>query len=209
MLSLVKPFTMRKKIYFTIAIFFSVLQLSAQFQKKQIYFDLTGEKRIVRYSTNGLRPSVSVGLGDHSSIGVYVDYTKYKEWNYPNLKGYTENYGVGVFYDYYRFFKGSNKWGWFADADLSFSQFRTFDKTSGASVINGKYNQVTLSLAPGIFFKLSPSVILHADIGGLNIFHNYRYDFLNFSSNFATQVNLGIRISPGNRDKKKSNKSLY
>lgn len=199
---------MRKKIYFTITIFFSVLQLSAQFQKKQIYFDLTGEKRIISYSTNGLRPSVSVGLGDHSAIGVYFDYTKYKEWNYSNLNGYTENYGVGVFYNYYRFFKGSTKWGWFGSADLSFSQFRVYQKTSGSPALNNQYNQVRFSLTPGIFFKLSPAVMLHADIGSLYLYHDH-HEFLNVQSNFATQINVGIRISPGNRDKKKSSKSLY
>jgi hypothetical protein len=198
---------MRKKIYLSLAIIFSVLQLSAQFQKKQIYFDLTGEKRVIRYSTNGLRPSVSIGLSDHSSIGVYFDYTKSKEWVYPNVNGYMENKGVGVFYNYYRFFKGSTKWGWFGSADLSFTQIRAYDKTSGSLVLNNWYNQERLSLTPGIFFKPSQRIMLHADIGSLYLYHD-RHEFLNVRSNFATQINAGITIGIGNTRKKKS-KSLY
>jgi hypothetical protein len=199
---------MRKKILLSLAIFFSFLQLSAQFQKKQIYFDLTGEKRIIRYSTNGLRPSVSIGLSDHSAIGVYFDYTKYKEWNYFNINGYSENYGVGVFYSYYRFFKGSKKWGWFATADLSFNQFNVYQKTSGSPALNNRYNQAKLSLTPGIFFKPSQRVTLHADIGSLYVYHD-RNEFFNVRSNFATQINIGITIGLGNTGKKKSSKSFY
>jgi hypothetical protein len=199
---------MRKKILLSLAIFFSFLQLSAQFQKKQLYFDLTGEKRIIRYSTNGLRPSVSIGLGDHSAIGVYFDYTRYKAWSYSNAQGYSDNYSVGVFYNYYRFFKGSEKWGWFASADLSFNQFNVYEKTSGSSLLNNRYNQVKLALTPGIFFKPTERIMLHADIGSLYLYHD-RNEFLNVRSNFATQINVGITIGLGNKGKKKGGKSFY
>jgi len=198
---------MRKIILLNAVIFFSFFQLSAQLQKNQIYVGVTGEKRFSQVSTIGVRPSFSVGLNSFSAVGSYFDYTRYKAWNYLGHEGYTESLGIGVFYSYYRYFGKSEKWGWFANADISLNRIRGYETTPTTTLAN-QYNQTRLSLTPGIFYKPSANILLHLDIGGLTFFHDGYQNKL--KSNFGSQINIGINVGFGRGSKKKIiAKSIY
>jgi hypothetical protein len=192
---------MRKKILLIAAILFSVLQLSAQFQKNQFYFNVTGEKRFFQYNSLGVQSSLSLGLSKHSAAGVFFEYSKLKAWNYSNLKGYSQNFGVGVFYCYSGYFGKNQKWGWFVKSDLSLNQIRVFE-TSGTVNLNNQYNQTRLSFTPGIFYKLTPNILLHLDLASFYFTHD-RYQYLNVGSNFGSQINIGITVGFGNSSKNK------
>jgi len=193
---------MRKKLLVSAVIFLSALQLSAQLQKQEIYVGVRGEKRFGQISSNGFRPSISIGLGDHSAIGVYYDYTKFKDWNGDITKTSTHISAVGLFYDYYHYIGKSERWGWFASADLSVGRTRVTG-FNAAAPINDRYEQIQFSLAPGIFYKASKNVMLHLDIGSVFLYDN-KYGPISLKSNFARTINLGIRIGLGNGGKKKT-----
>ena len=201
-LCLSKPFIMRKKILLSAAIFFSVLQLSAQFQKNQIYVGVTGEKRFGQTSSIGVRPSVSIGLNNHSDVGVYFDYTKFKDFNYASFKSSTQVYGIGIFYNYYKYLGRNEKWGLFLSADLSLNQVQVSGASAG-SPTNNQYNESRFGITPGIFFKPSKNITLYLDFGNVYALHN-KYEWLNVKGTLGSQINIGIKFGLGDSQKKKT-----
>ena len=193
---------MRKKILLSAAIFFSVLQLSAQFQKNQIYVGVTGEKRFGQTSSIGVRPSVSIGLSRHSEVGVYFDYTKFRDFSFSNTKIRSQVYGVGIFYNYYKYLGRNEKWGLFLNADLSLNQVRVSDTNAG-SPTNNLYNESRFAITPGIFFKPSRNIMLYLDLGNVYALHN-KYEWFNVRSTLGSQISIGIKFGLGDPQKKKT-----
>jgi hypothetical protein len=193
---------MRKKILLSAAIFFSVLQLSAQLQKNQIYVGVTGEKRFGQTTSIGVRPSLSFGLNNHSEVGVYFDYTKFKEPNDPNFKVNAQVYAAGFFYNYYQYLGRSEKWGLFLTAGASLGRVRISQVILGNATIS-RYNESRFSISPGIFFKPSKNILLHLDLGNVAGLHN-RYESFHVTSNLGKQINIGIKFGLGDTQKKKA-----
>jgi hypothetical protein len=198
---------MRKKILLNAMIIFCVVEASAQFQKGQFYIGIEAGKRFVKYNALGIQPSGSIGLNDHSVAGIFFDYSK-QDWDYTNHNGDIKNYGVGIFYNYAHYFGKQKKWGWFVSSALSFNQIRATEINSGTN-LNSHYNQTRLAFTPGIFYKLTPNIMLQLNVGDLYFSHD-KYQFFNVRSSLATQINIGVIIGFGNSsDKKRIAKTTY
>ncbi len=193
---------MRKKLFFSILALLTCFHLSAQVEKGQFYGEATFGKRIVKFNTNTMQSSFSVGLSEHSTLGVFYNYTRSKSTPSIFSNGYFVSQGVGVSYNYYRYLKNSRKWGWYINGSFAANQTSVYDKSAGSSILNNRYSQRELSFTPGIFFKPSQRVMLCANIGGVSLL-NSRYDFITPRSSFASQLNVGIRIKIGGQSEKK------
>ena len=64
---------MSKKIFFSVIISLFCFQLSAQIEKGQLYGDASFGKRIIKFNTNSFQPSFSIGLNEHSTLGVFYN----------------------------------------------------------------------------------------------------------------------------------------
>jgi hypothetical protein len=196
---------MRQKICITSTVFlFLTYHLSAQLETGNIYTHLMLGKREVRYSSSMVRPSVSLALSKHSSIGVFFEYTKFKDFEYYDASaGYNTGrafqYSVGVSYNYLSFFNNKSKWGWYVNGSLSYNHFEWSQKESGGTTLSDHLKFSELAVTPGIFFKPSTRISLYANVGGVAAQHYQRS--LNFQSNFASQLNLGVSLRLGKRKK--------
>jgi len=192
---------MRKIILTSSVLFFSVIQLAAQFQKNEIYGGLSYGRRLFNYNTNSYQPSFSIGLNTHSTVGVFLDNTRYNVMPSQFYDGYSHSLGVGISYNYARYFKKSSKWGWYVNSSLGFYKVKVYEKQNSITTLNTHYNQQELSVSPGIFFRASPRILLFANIGGISLTNN-RYEFTS-RFNMTSQLNIGVMISLGNPGKKK------
>ena len=194
---------MSKKIFFSVIISLFCFQLSAQVEKGQLYGDVSFGKRIIKFNTTSFQPSVSIGLNEHSTFGVFFNYTRSATTPSLYSAGYFTNQGIGVSYNYFHFFKNSPKWGWYVNGALAFNQTSVYDKRTGVTLLNNRYSERELGVTPGIFFKASKRVMLFANIGGVSLI-NSRNDFITPRSTFASQLNVGIRINLGGQKTKKN-----
>jgi hypothetical protein len=192
---------MRKTLLLSFVLFISAIQLSAQFQKNEIYGGLGYGRWLFNYNTNSYQASLSVGLNANNTIGVFLDHTRYNSMPSPVYNGFSQSSGLGISHSYARFFKNSSKWGWYVNSSLGFHKIRIYEKQNGVNVLNVNYPQQELSVTPGIFFKPSPRILLFANIGAVSLTNN-RYEFKG-RFNMASQLNVGITIGLGNFGKKK------
>ncbi len=197
-----KTINMRNKTIFSLFFLLSFFHLSAQVENGQLYGDFIFGKRILKLNTGTIQPAFSIGLNEHSTFGVFYDYTRSKTTPSISSNGYFVNQGVGISYSYYHYFKKSQKWGWYFNSSFAINQTRAFDKSSGSLILKSQSAARILSVTPGVFFKPSKGVMLFANIGGVSLVNN-RYHFITPSSSFASQLNLGIRINIGGLRKNK------
>lgn len=194
---------MRKKIYFLLITLVLFIQSFAQFQKNELYTGLSVGTRVIGYSSNSIRPEVSIGLGKHSTAGIFFDYTKYRSWTFNNTTGRSNSYSVGVSYNYYSYFRNSKTWGWLVNGTLSLNRINFYEKTGGTTNYT-RYNEADLSITPGIFYRPSPRILLHANVGGVSLYKNrYESNGIGTRSGFGTQLNIGATFTLGNLGKKK------
>lgn len=173
-------------------------QASAQLEPGKFYAGISSENRFRFFNKSyGVKPELVYALDNHSSIGVYFNYSKSNKYEIhylDNAKAYNVQFGAGISYNYFRYFKNSNKLGWYVNANLEFNRFKAYDiKYSGATVLNSQFNQAELSIKPGIFYTPSKNVMLFANFGGLSLNRsngNFSGDF-----NFASQFNIGVLIN--------------
>lgn len=199
-----KIYFMRKKIYLLFITPFLFILSFAQIQKNELYASLSIGTRVIGYTSNSIRPDISIGLGKHSTVGVFFDYTKYRSWTFNNTTGRSNSFSIGLSYNYYSYFKNSKKWGWSINSTLSLNRINFYEKT-GSMTDYTRYTETDLSVTPGIFYRPSPRILLHANIGGFSLYKN-RYESMHnidTRSGFGTQLNIGATISLGNLGKKK------
>jgi hypothetical protein len=189
---------MGKYLFTAIAAFIICRQASAQLQPGKLYTGISSENRFHFYNKNfGFKPELAYALDKHSSIGLKFNYFKSNKYDIgflDNARGYNVSFGVGLSYNYFRYFKNSNKLGWYANANLEFNRSRFYDiKTSGQTVLNSNYNYAELSIRPGIFYTPSKNVMFFTNFGGFSLqrsSQDFSGDF-----NFASQFNIGVLIN--------------
>jgi hypothetical protein len=200
---------MRKKILLVAVIVISAIHLSAQVKKNEIYLGISGEKKFGQISTIGVRPSVFVGLSNHSTVGVYFDYTDFKNARYPDgTKWDTKSSGLGLIYNYYHYIGKNQKFGAYASADISLSRIRIIGM-SGGLPSNYEYNQSKLSISPGLFYKPVENMMITLSPGGID-FSQTKFSSLYTRNSFGKQISIGLSFGIGSFSKKKMEaKSTY
>jgi hypothetical protein len=194
---------MRKKLLFvTLTIVISV-SLVAQVEKGRIYPALTLGKHVFDYNTNTVQPSISIGLNEHSTIGVFYQYTRYKFSPSDFSKGFSEKTGGGVSYNYYHYFGKRSRFGWYINGELGVYRVSVFDQSGSTTVLNNRYTETQLKITPGIFYSLSPRVMLFTNVGGLAFNHSAGRGLDITGRDMFNQVNIGIRVSFGGSKKAK------
>jgi len=189
---------MGKQLVTAVVLFICCGQASAQLEKGNFYPGLSSENRFRFFNKSfGVKPELSYALDNHSLIGVKLNYFRsnnYRLYNSANDKGYNLQYGAGISYNYFRYFKRSEKFGWYVNVNLDFNTLKYYDiKNTGQTELNNQFRQTELSLRPGLFYKPSQRVMFFANFGGFSLQNNagnVRGDF-----NFASQFNAGAVIS--------------
>ena len=189
---------MGKQIVTLALLFICCTQASAQLEKGNLYPGVSSENRLRSFNKSfGVKPELSYALDKHSLIGVKGNYsrsTSYRVFNATGDRAYYLQYGAGISYSYFRYFKRSNKWGWYANANLEFNKLKYYDiKNTGQTVLNNQFRQTELSLRPGLFFKPSQRVMFLANFGGVSL-QNYAGNITG-DFNFASQFNIGVLIN--------------
>jgi hypothetical protein len=189
---------MGKHLLTLAVLFICCTHVSAQLEKGNLYPGLSSENRFRFFNKSfGVKPELSYALDEHSLIGVKLNYFRsnnYRLFYSANDKGYNLQYGAGISYSYFRYFKRSNKFGWYANANLEFNKLKYYDiKNTGQTELTNQYFRTELSLRPGIFYKPSQRVMFFANFGGVSL--NNDAGSVTGDFNFASQFNIGVLIN--------------
>jgi len=191
---------MSKQILITATLFVYCCQASAQLKKGNFYIGISSENRFLSslsYKSYGVKPELSYALDKHSLIGISYNHSRtntYSPFTSAGVKGYGNQYGIGVIYNYFRYFKRSNKLGWYVNANLDYNRLKYYIiKNTGQSQLNNQYNQSELSVKPGIFFKPSKNFFMFANVGGISLINTEGGIDAPFT--FGRQINVGVLIN--------------
>lgn len=182
---------------------FSFPLLFAQVTKNRWYGSVGLGRKIFYYNTNTVQTAVSVGLNEHSEVGVFYNYTRYNSSPSAVYGGRIITQGAGVSYRYYRHFKKSIKWGWYLEGAIAINRVSIYDKQPGSLLLDNRYHEGELAAAPGIFFIPSQRVLLYANLGSISVASN-PYESFDVRSSFPGQLHIGARITIGNTHKKEN-----
>jgi hypothetical protein len=192
---------MRKIQLLLVILFISSTASFAQLEKNQLYTGFSLTRGFGNGSTAyEFQPSASIALGKHSLLSLYGRYQHGKEYinpYFPDRTGRGSEYGIGVSYTYLRNFKGSKKWGWFLDASASVNRISQYDIKSGITESIYQHTEKQLLIKPGIFFKVSPRVMLFADFGNVRLIGDQN------TNSFGNVINIGVKINLGKLREKK------
>jgi len=187
------------KQFLIAAIFFICCsRASAQFEKGNFYTGISSENRFhLFYKSFGVKPELSYALDKHNLIGISYNHFRtniYNQFNSTGTTGYGIQNGIGVSYNYFSYFKRSNKLGWYVNANLDYTKLTYYDiKNTGQVQLNNRYNQTELSVKPGIFFKPSKNFFVFANVGGISLVNTAGN--ITAPPNFGSQLNVGVLIN--------------
>jgi hypothetical protein len=188
-----------RKHHLTGVILLIFSQASAQIEKGKIYPGITlNRSEAMQY---GVQPSASVGLGKHGLLVVHLSFMHGKNFYYADSRSYGSMNGAGINYSYFRFFKNSQKLGWYATAGVTYHRVNVYQVKNDVTMLNNKYGQTDLYLKPGLFFKASPQLTFFANAGGIGINSSQGNNDLDIS--FLGEVNVGVLINFDARKRKK------
>ena len=197
---------MGKQLLIAVVFFICCGQASAQLEKGNLYPGVSSENRFYQYGNSyGIKPELSYAIDKHNSVGVRLNYFRSNNYNLlvtPYTNGYFVQHGAGITYNYFRYFKNSQKFGWYVNANLDFNRIKYFNiKNSGGTELGSAHNQTEFSLRPGIFYKPSKNIIVFANFGGISLVNSNGN--IDAPLNFGNQVNIGVLINPDIFRKKK------
>jgi len=188
-----------RKIYFLVLGFICSTSLFAQLEKNQFYpgLSLTGGFRNSGIGY-GLQPSASLALGKHSMLTLFGRFQQGRQVMNPYFAGgssSTTERGFGIGYTYYRYFKKGGKFGWYADLSFLMNnlEFRDFKSGNLTSVTTRLEKQ--LYCTPGLFYRVSPRVMLFANFGSANLLGVYN------TQSFGKAFTIGVKINIGSAPK--------
>lgn len=184
---------------FCSGIFLSAAELSAQTEKNQVYTGITFNRG--QYIEYGTQPSLSVGLGRHGMMGIHGSYFRGKSSPMYGTVNYAIQFGGGINYTYYKFFKKSHKLGWFINTGFTYHRFNVYQIKNDEKFLNYKYGQTDIYTKPGIFFKPPSKVILFINFGGIGLQSSRGNNDLDIS--LGSQANVGVLINIGTLRKKR------
>lgn len=185
---------MKKNLLFFIPACFYFFQSFAQIEKKAIYPELSGERKIFNYNTNGYQTGVSLGLTSHSTFGIFYSRTRYEQSPSTFSESLSTISRYGISYTYYSYMKKSQKWGWSLNGSAAINRVHTYFKPTGGAETLTDYSTKQLIITPGLFFKTSSRVMFTANVGGFTIYDSGS-PLGETHSSFGGDLNLGIRIS--------------
>src|SRR6185503_2361074 len=190
---------MGKYIFTAIAALIFYGQASAQLEKGKIYTGIKFKRsESVQY---GYEPSLSVGLGKHGLLSLHSNYMRGRNFYYTDFRAYGVLKGIGLDYTYFRFFKNSQRLGWFATVGATYYRINGYQVKNDVKSLLDKYGQTNIYLKPGIFFKSSPNVTFFANFGGIGLSSSRGNNDLDRS--FLTEFNIGVLINIGTCKKRK------
>ena len=193
---------MRKQILLAAILFVCCGQASAQLDKGNFYIGISSENRFLSslsYKSYGVKPALYYALDKHSLIGISYNHSRtntYSPFTSTDIKGYGNQYGIGISYNYFRYFKRSNKLGWYVNANLDYNRVKYYSiKNTGQAQLNNQYNQSELSIKPGIFFKPAKNFFMFANVGGISLINTE--GGIDAPVTFGRQINVGVLINLG------------
>ena len=190
---------MRKHHLITLVILLVFSQASAQIEKGQIYPGIIFNRSETMQF--GVQPSLSVGLGKHGLLGVHLNFLRGKNFYYTDSRAYGIMNGVGIDYSYFRFFKNSQKLGWYVNTGITYYRVNVYQVKNNIKDLINNYGQTDLYLKPGLFFKPSSQITFFANVGGIGTNSSQGNNDLDVS--FLSEVNVGVLINIGSGKRKK------
>jgi hypothetical protein len=195
---------MGKKLLLLPVIILFCVQLSAQYEKNKIYSGISFERGLRYYNASyGIQPAVGIAISKNSLFGIYGDHTRYKKYVFFGNETFSKSYGLGVFYNYSRYFSKKSKFGWSVQGSLGFNRNSVYSKSTGSTfLLNNKYNEIEFAFRPGIFYKPSQKIMVWANFGGFAS-QGRRLPTENFRLDFLDAARVGMYINLGNNKKRK------
>jgi hypothetical protein len=199
---------MSKKILLAIAVVLTALASKAQvIQKGETMLGGTfgagssnASNSIGNNSTSStfgsIGPELGWGIGKNSELGFrgFISYGSSKD-NLDN-KTTSGNYQAGVFWK--KFFPINDKVGWLSDLSAAYTYAKNTNNYQNASG-NYSYNAkgYNVSLAPGVYYRATPKILLSAGIGGITYSYSKidQQDPVNSQYPQSTSKSSGITVS--------------
>lgn len=192
---------MKKKLLLAIAIsIFLVDALNAQIEKKDWLLGgslsinaSNGNGSQYSNSNSGISPHVAYAIGKNSTIGLNFNL------NYTTSSSDYKYLSFSTNLLYRKYFVIKDKVGWYTQfsGGIGWSQATQTYTDQGGQVQKSKIhgNLYTAAFVPGIYYRVSPGILINADCGGLGYNHtNYGYGTWssNLNVNFLNSFSFGI-----------------
>jgi hypothetical protein len=194
----------------TIVIFSSIAVLQAQIEKKDwllggsLGFNTSNPNSgSSNYSTSNANfaPHIGYAIGHNSVIGLNIGF------NYSNTSSQYKSVSFSTNAFYKKFISLKEKFGIYyqINAGIGWSQvsYPISDSTGNVtSKITYPSHAYNASITPGVYYAVSPKILLNADCGGLG--YNYSdngdgYGTSNFAFNFLSSFTFGVDFILGRK----------
>ncbi|HTQ28976.1 MAG TPA: hypothetical protein VMI35_12645 [Puia sp.] len=194
---------MQGKTLLTLILLLAItLQTVAQIQKGDLLLGGTvgfnnGSYPASSYSNAGISPHIAMAVSNQAAIGFGIGA------NYSATENAEKSVGISGSVFYRKYFLIKDKLGWYlhTSATLGWSKDeQSFLDSTGTTYTKTYTNSqnYTLSVTPGLYYQVTPSVLLNADFGGVggsysNSGDGWSYNiFVNFFQNFLFGVDFII-----------------
>jgi hypothetical protein len=204
---------MKRKLLPSIAIIlFSSLSLSAQIEKNDIilganlgiYYNNSNGTGFNTTSNANISPRISLAVGTNSVIGLKASlYSMVSKADDRDEKNKSTSYGIGLFWKKYMLIK--NHIGWYTELNggATFSNATQYINSSKYKNTSTAYG---LGAIPGIYYQVTPKILLSADAGGINFSQSFyktesQADSRNttLSINFLNSFSFGVDFILGKK----------
>lgn len=160
---------MKKILLFSLLLSTSSI-LTAQIVPGGIYGGLSGNYRYMQYNAKGFRPELTMGVSEHSTMGIFFENNKFTGVLGDNgIRNNRLDVTSGVTFNYLHPFGKSKRWGWMINSSLSFTHSKFYEKSMTTQTLVNSINEYRLSFSPGIYYKASKNLTVFARFGEFGI----------------------------------------
>ncbi|HLK27226.1 MAG TPA: outer membrane beta-barrel protein [Puia sp.] len=196
----------KKNLLFGAIILFSSLVANAQIEKKDwllggsFGYNSTNFNSGSANSNANIVPHIGYAIGNNSVVGLNFSVSFYQnESENKSFSWYTYAY-------YKKFFPIKQKFGAYLqlNAGIGWNKYSSYiyDSLGTGTKITSNYHAYLVSVVPGVYYHVTPGILLNADCGGIS--YNYtkgQYDSWNssFVFNFLSSFTFGVDFILGRK----------
>ena len=190
---------MKSKMLLSFAIIiFSTFALQAQIEKKDwllggtLGFNTSNSNSSNNSNSNtNFAPHIGYAVGKNSVIGLNA------EINYSQSAQESKNFSFSTNAFYKKFFQVKGKFGTYLQFNggvgWNASSFLLFDSAGTSSKQTSSNHFYSASIVPGVYYQVSPGILLNADCGGLSYSYTTSPDgywYSNFVIKFPEKLHI-------------------
>lgn len=119
-------------------------------------------------SNTNVSPRIGLAIGKNSVIGLKAGFST-GNYNSDNYSSSSTNFSCNLFWRKYTSIK--NKLGWYSEFGGGILWGKT--KSSSPSINKQKITSYSIGFTPGLYYEITPKILLNADFGGISFVHSH------------------------------------